>query len=73
MSQQKTSAARRKAILTRHLGADHPDTQKAAQDWAYMALDEYVSAIVAKAPPLTEEQRAKIAALLAPVTETGAA
>lgn len=66
----------RVAALTRH----HPDNPEfvtsARRDLAAAKLEDYVRRTVDKAPPLTPEQRDRIAAALwsgSPLTEAGAA
>lgn len=49
--------------------AGRPDDERRAVADS-LALDDYVAAVVANAPPLAPAQRARIAALLAP-PETG--
>lgn len=59
----------RRAGLTRHRGPDHIETVEAARDYRAEVLAEHVRKVVDAAPPLTAEQRDKIAALLrGPVT-----
>ncbi|TNH24068.1 hypothetical protein FHG89_25675 [Micromonospora orduensis] len=50
----------------RHHGADHPTTQAASQEMREAALARHISRLVDAAPPLTEEQRARLAGLLRP-------
>jgi len=40
--------------------------QDAQRDLAAVSISEYVTRVVAAAPPLTEDQRARIAAILRP-------
>jgi hypothetical protein len=59
----------KRAGLTRHRGPDHADTVEAARDYRAEVLAEHVRKVVDAAPPLTAEQRDRIAALLrAPAT-----
>lgn len=68
------SARARHAILTRHRGAEHPTTRDAARDLRAAQLAEHVRRKVAEWPPLTPEQRARVAALLSgPDDGSGAA
>lgn len=53
-----------RAGLTRHRGADHPDTVAVERDYRAEVLAEHVRKVVDGFPPLTAEQRDKIAALL---------
>lgn len=62
----------RLAILTRHRGPDAPEVAAARRDLAAQKLEDHVRAIVAQAPPLTDEQRTRIARLLAPAAEAAA-
>ena len=41
-----------------------PNQAETARDLAYVRLDEYIRQIVESAPPLTSDQRAKLALLL---------
>lgn len=78
MSSRLNRAATRVAITTRHRGADHPETVDArvaliearAQE-ADAALREHIRRLVDSAPPLTEAQRARLAALLRPEVPVG--
>lgn len=60
------------AVLTRHRGPDAPETIEAARDYRAEVLAEHVRKVVDAAPPLTAEQRDRIAALLrAPASQCG--
>jgi hypothetical protein len=61
--------AARKAITTRH----HPDadTSDLDRDLAAAALEEHIRKIVDSAPPLSPDQRTRLALLLAPATDGG--
>ncbi|RDI19675.1 hypothetical protein [Lentzea flaviverrucosa] len=61
-------AQSRYATRTRELGPNHPETQAAQAEFRSERYMAAVRAAVADAPPLTSEQRARIAAILAPVT-----
>ena len=53
----------------RHAAAvrwDKPNIKETARDHAAAKLEDYVAKVIAAAPPLTNEQRERIAALLAP-------
>ena len=54
------------AVLTRHRGPGAPETVEAARDYRAEVLAEHVRKVVDGWPPLTAEQRDKIAALLRP-------
>lgn len=62
-----SSERARVAILTRKRPAGHPDIEEARRRLAEANISQYVERVVAKAPPLTTEQRDRIAALLRPV------
>lgn len=52
--------------LHRHHGPDDPRLADARRDLRAAELEEHVRRIVAEAPPLTDDQRSRIAALLRP-------
>ena len=56
----------RVAALRRHRQPDDPEITSASRDLAAEHLAEYVRRTVAAAPPLTNQQRQKITALLHP-------
>jgi hypothetical protein len=62
------SARARVAVLCRH----HPESGEriadARRDLAAKKLAAYISRVVAEAPPLTPEQRTRLAALLSPAS-----
>lgn len=66
-----TSERARLAALTRHRPADDPALHDAARDLAALRLEEHIRRVVDTAPPLTEEQAAKLRALLPPPRATG--
>lgn len=76
MSVEQAAAAERKAhgrsaVLHRHRGADDPELLAARAAHAEAALVVHITRVVDAAPPLTAEQRDRIAALLrAPATRT---
>jgi hypothetical protein len=72
MPTDRISAARRKAILTRHRTADDPELLEVTRDHAALLIEAYVAKIVESAPPFTESQRARISALLAPAADVAA-
>jgi hypothetical protein len=54
------------AAKTRHRGPEHPETAEAHREYRAEGLAEHVRRVVDTFPPLTAEQRDKIAALLRP-------
>ena len=52
------------AALKLHYGPDDPEYVAAERDYWADRLHDYVAAALAKAPPLTDEQLERIAALL---------
>lgn len=52
------------AALSRSRQSDDPELIEARRNLRALRLEEYVTRIVAEAPPLTDEQRERIAALL---------
>jgi hypothetical protein len=62
----------RVASLTRSRPPNHPDLIEARRDLKAARLADYIERTLAKAPPLTSEQRAKLAELLRPVRVGGA-
>ncbi|TQN44412.1 hypothetical protein FHU33_3914 [Blastococcus colisei] len=67
------TARARVAGLSRHRGPDSPDTLQARRDLRAVRLEEYISRTLATAPPLTDEQRERLASLFTPATSGGAA
>lgn len=61
-----TSERARVASLSRSRPADDVDLVQARRNLRAERLAAHVAEVVAEAPPLTDEQRARIAALLAP-------
>lgn len=59
-----TSERARVASLTRSRKADDPELVEARRNMRALKLEEYVLRVVDEAPPLTNEQRERIAALL---------
>ena len=58
-------AARAKhAGTVRHHGPDSPQAQNARRELAEAQIATYIERVVAEAPPLTPEQRDRIAAIL---------
>lgn len=71
MSEQKTSDAKevsrahgQKAIMSRHYGPDDPRTQIADTELRTAKLAEAIRKTVEALPPLTPEQRDRLAGLL---------
>lgn len=54
----------RLAVTTRHHGKDSERARAAQRDYRAVALAEYIRKVVDAAPPLTAEQRDKLAVLL---------
>lgn len=61
----------RVAALTRSRSADDPDLIAARLDLQAARLEDHVRRLVDDAPPLNDEQKARISALLAPLSLTG--
>ena len=59
------------ASLSRIRPSDDPELVEARQNLKALKLEEYVSKVVSEAPPLTDEQANKIAALLRPANGGG--
>jgi hypothetical protein len=60
------------ASLTRSRAADDPELIAAKRNLAVLNIEDYVQRVLSAAPPLTAEQRAKLAELLRPVREVTA-
>lgn len=63
-------SSEKRSALARHAAAvrwDKPNQSETARDLATARIVEYVAQVVSSAPPLTQEQRDRIAALLRPV------
>jgi hypothetical protein len=73
MPSDRVSAARRAAILTRHRPADDPELIDAKRDHAVLAIEDFVSRVVASAPPLRPEQIERLRGLIPAVTADVAA
>lgn len=61
----------RLAARTRHHGPDDPQVRALATEFAVDRLEEHVRRIVDGSPPLTGEQRDRIAVLLRPIQTGG--
>jgi len=59
-----TNQRARVAVLTRHRPSDDPELIEARRDFAAERLAIHVARVVAEAPPLTNEQLDRIAAIL---------
>jgi hypothetical protein len=55
------------AITVRWYGHDSPEAEETARNLNAANAEAYIQEILDKAPPLTDEQRAKLAELLKPV------
>lgn len=63
----------RLAALKRHRPSDDPEITSAQRDMDVALLEDHVRRVVDAAPPLSPEQRDRLAALLRPTTSTGGA
>jgi hypothetical protein len=68
LTPEARKAQARYAARSRDLGRDHPDTRAAQREWRSERYLAAVAASVAAAPPLSPEQRVRLAAILRPVT-----
>lgn len=59
------------AHLSKTLNRDDPRLAALRRDIRAGRLEEYVESVLAEAPPLTDEQRTKLAELLRPVRTAG--
>jgi hypothetical protein len=67
-SPERASARGRKAgLIASGYPHDHPRVVAADRDIVAGRLEQYITETLAAAPPLTEEQRARLAELLKPV------
>jgi hypothetical protein len=64
MSRESRSMRARVAALSRDRAPDDPEYVDAQRQFRTARLAEYVAEVVAKAPPLTDEQLEQVAALL---------
>ena len=64
-------ARNRLGAIKRHHPNDTERLADARRDLAAAKLAEYIARTVDAAPPLTDDQRARLAALLRPVTAVG--
>ena len=68
-----TTERARVASLTRSRTADDPDLLDARRNLRAARLEDYIRRTVDAAPPLTSEQRDRLAALLGPIPAGDAA
>lgn len=61
----------RHGMAVRYYGADSPQARQAAEELAAAKASIYIERILAEAPPLTPEQRTRLAELLKPVRVNG--
>jgi hypothetical protein len=54
---------------TRKLGSDHPETIEARRTFREERTAAYIEKVLAEAPPLTDEQRTRLAELLRPARQ----
>lgn len=67
-------AARNRLAITARHHSDNPDRiTEARRELAAAKIHDYVEKVLAQAPPLTDEQRTRLADLLRPIRNTGAA
>ena len=71
LSAERRTQRARKAGLSRTYPPDHPKVVEADRTLKALRLQEYIKRNLAEAPPLSEEQRAKLAELLRPVRVGG--
>jgi hypothetical protein len=62
----KYSPRGRLNVLQRHRAPDDPAIANARRDLAAASLEEHIRKTVNAAPPLTDDQKARLAALLRP-------
>lgn len=67
MSDKTRSIRQRHNQLVRHHGADAAVVTEARRDLRAANLADHIRRVVNEAPPLTDEQRARLAALLRPI------
>lgn len=69
-SPQSRSARARLAKSAQANGPNSTVTADARREFAAARLDDYIRDTLAKAPPLTDEQRSRLADLLRPARQT---
>lgn len=62
-----------RAVRNGERGPDDPELLEAKQAFYTARISDYVNRILAEAPPLTDNQRAQLAELLAPAPRNGGA
>lgn len=62
-----TTERARVAALSRSRKPDDPDLTTARRELALARLEDHIRQVVDQAPPLTDEQRSRIASLIEPV------
>jgi hypothetical protein len=60
----KHQARARVAALSRHRASDDPDLSSARADLLVVGAEDYIRKLVDSAPPLSAEQRSRLAVLL---------
>ena len=71
MPNATVSARQRHNVLVRHRGQDDPVTLAARRDLHAAKLEDHIRQVVDEAPPLTAEQRDRLAGLLRSTPTTG--
>jgi hypothetical protein len=72
-SERARIAALKRGIRAGERPADDPALTEAYRNLRALRLEEYIEKTLAAAPPLTDEQRSRLAELLKPVRVGGAA
>jgi hypothetical protein len=67
---RRTATVARIAAIERHNGPDDPRLPELRRDLRAAELEEHIRRLVDQPPPLTDEQRSSLAALLQPVGGT---
>ncbi len=67
MAESWQSKRARIARLSKDLPRDHPDLQQLRTELRTQRTADYIRTVLAAAPPLSDEQRTKLAELLKPV------
>ncbi|OBK56324.1 hypothetical protein A5656_19700 [Mycobacterium gordonae] len=57
-------------VKTRKLGPNHPDTIEARRTFRAEQTAAYIEKVLAEAPPLTDQQKARLAELFRPTNAT---
>lgn len=61
---ERIRARNRRNVLVRHHGADSPQVAEADRELRYFTLAELITATVDEMPPLSADQRSRLAVLL---------